>query len=707
MNLVSEGVTKHHGGSLKNTADNKLDFILKIRPLFDEKAVFSDETAFFRTPSRPKSGGEVQIRIRTAAHNVDQVFLLSGSQRILMEVEETREGFDYYRASVRLSQETLVYYFEIRTGRYTLFYNKGGVSEWHDQDFDFTVMPDFYVPEWSRGAVMYQIFPDRFRNGNPENDVQSGEYLYMNQPVEQAGEWNEPVREFDVGHFYGGDLQGIMEKLDYLENLGVEVLYLNPIFVSPSNHKYDTQDYDHVDPHLAVIRNHGENENQASRKVPGHALETDPENLRASDQYFIRLVEEIHRRGMRIILDGVFNHCGSFNKWMDREGIYEGLEGYPQGAYHDAQSPYRSYFKFHNENEWPDNRTYVGWWGMETLPKLNYEESPELVEHIYRIAEKWVSPPYNVDGWRLDVAADLGGSREFNHIFWKGFRKRVRKANPEALILAEHYGNPAEWLQGDEWDTVMNYDGFMEPVSFFLTGMEKHSDACDMNLCGNGEVYFQKMKAVRKNFSCASLQCAMNELDNHDHSRFLTRTNHKIGRLLNLGTEAAGEDVSVPVLRQAVVMQMTWPGAPTVYYGDEAGQVGFTDPDSRRTYPWGHENQSLIEFYRLAIGLHKSRPVLRDGSLLELLSGENMAAYGRFDEHEAVVTVVNTDERPKEVSLPVWELGLSRTRTVAFRFLLGTDEEKFGNKGNDLTAEGGILKVTVPPHGALVYGMRK
>ena len=191
---------------------------------------------------------------------------------------------------------------------------------------------------------------------------------------------------------------------------------------------------------------------------------------RPATRFFAEFVEEVHRRGMRIILDGVFNHCGSFNKWLDRERIYEYAEGYDKGAYVDAFSPYRSFFHFYNENAWPYNDSYDGWWGHDTLPKLNYERSDKLYEYIMEVARKWVSPPYNVDGWRLDVAADLGHSNEYNHRFWKDFRKNVKEANPDAIILAEHYGEAGEWLHGDEWDTIMNYDAFMEPITWFLTG---------------------------------------------------------------------------------------------------------------------------------------------------------------------------------------------------------------------------------------------
>ena len=195
------------------------------------------------------------------------------------------------------------------------------------------------------------------------------------------------------------------------------------------------------------------------------------------------------------------------------------------------------------------------------------------------------------------MAADLGRSNEFNHEFWKRFRKAVKEANPNALILAEHYGDPGDWLLGDEWDTVMNYDAFMEPVTWFLTGMEKHSDEYRPDLLGNADNFANAMKHHMASMMMPSLHTAMNQLSNHDHSRFLTRTNHKTGRVGQLGPEAAEEGISYAVMRAAIVMQMTWVGAPTLYYGDEAGLCGFTDPDNRRTYPWGRENKELLNFY--------------------------------------------------------------------------------------------------------------
>ena len=382
----------------------------------------------------------------------------------------------------------------------------------------FRIQPGFHVPEWSKGAIQYQLFTDRFSNGDLTNDVRSHEYNYIGEHVRHAASWDEAPKPGDFRTFYGGDLQGVLNKLDYLQSLGVEAIYFNPIFISPSSHKYDTQDYAHVDPHFTPILHDRDGLLPDDDHKNAHAEQyilrtTDEANLKESDAFFAHFCQELHRRGMRIILDGVFNHCGSFNKWMDREGIYKRSNVYHPGAYNSVHSPYRSYFHFRSKKE------YDGWWGNETLPKLYYESSRELCEEILHIAEKWVSPPYCIDGWRLDVAADLGHSREFNHLFWKEFRRRVKAVNPDVLIVAEHYGNPSEWLGGDEWDTVMNYDAFMEPVTYFLTGLEKHSDFRREELYQNGQSFFEIIRETMSRMPLQSVQCAMNELSNHDHSR--------------------------------------------------------------------------------------------------------------------------------------------------------------------------------------------
>ncbi|MCD8154726.1 MAG: glycoside hydrolase family 13 protein [Clostridiales bacterium] len=685
----------------------KMQYMLNMRPVLNKDAMFSDGTETYRIPTDPDAGDTVTIRFRTQRNNVDMVYLVYGDCRQEMRIEESRNGFDYYAARVIMGEEPFRYHFEIQYGWVVCYYNSQGVSTAQEGRMDFVIYPGFHTPDWAKGAVMYQIFVERFYNGDPSNDVETGEFSYIGETSVRVLDWDKTPAVMGVREFYGGDLQGVMDKLDYLQELGVEVIYLNPIFVSPSNHKYDCQDYDYVDPHFGKIVADCDDLLAPEDRDNSHAGKyirrvTDRRNLEASNQLFASLTREIHRRGMRIILDGVFNHCGSFNKWLDRERIYERQEGYPKGAYISADSPYRSFFNFKEKDQWPYNGSYDGWWTHETLPKLNYEESPELYDYMLEIGKKWVSPPYNIDGWRLDVAADLGYESDFNHRFWKDFRKAVKEANPDAVILAEHYGNPESWLLGDEWDTVMNYDAFMEPVTWFLTGMEKHSDEKREDLYGNSEVFIRTMKAHMPSLHMAALGSAMNELSNHDHSRFLTRTNRRVGRISYAGAEAASQGINPAVMREAVVIQMTWPGSPTIYYGDEAGVCGFTDPDNRRTYPWGHEDREMIDFHRQMIALHRRWPVLKNGSLEFLWNEYQGLSYGRFSQEEQIIVVVNNLDQARTVQIRVWRTGISRMGDTVLERVMLTHRDGFTQEKVSYMAKAGILYMEMPAYSAAV-----
>ena len=677
----------------------------------NKAALFCDGTEGYVYPPEPKENELVTFRFRTAKDDADRVGLVTSADTYVMEKECTQGEFDYYTFEVRLGAEPFRYCFEVQSGTEKYYYGRCGISREILEYYNFVVVPGFSTPDWAKGAVMYQIFTDRFYNGDKSNDVETNEYYYIGDYSQRVTNWDKYPANMGVREFYGGDLQGVMDKLDYLQELGVEVVYFNPLFVSPSNHKYDIQDYDYIDPHYGKIVDDGgevlpDGVTDNSQATKYKKRTTGLKNLEASNELFIKLVEELHRRGMKVILDGVFNHCGSFNKWMDRERIYEGEKDYEPGAYISADSPYRSYFRFFKEGpeNWPYNGNYDGWWGHDTLPKLNYEDSVKLENYILYIGRKWVSPPYNVDGWRLDVAADLGRSNEYNHDFWKKFRTAVKDANPSALILAEHYGDPSDWLKGDEWDTVMNYDAFMEPITWFLTGMEKHSDEAREELLGNIDNFIGSMAHHMSNMLTPSLQVAMNELSNHDHSRFLTRTNHMVGRVEHLGPEAANEYVNKAVMREAVVMQMTWVGAPTIYYGDEAGVCGFTDPDNRRTYPWGREDHELIAFHKEAIRIHKEHPALRTGSLKILSGEENVLSYARFKGNDRIVIVINNRSERTEVKVPVWEAEIPAK--CRMKRLLYSYKDGYTTEYEEYLVEDGEVVANMGPHSALVLGMR-
>lgn len=654
---------------------------------FNIDAVFSDETEDYRNPVFPKLNEDCFIKIRLWKNNVHEVFVICDDEEINLDKIVTEGDFDYYGCSLKGNKIKTNYYFKIKSFGRVYFYSKQGVTLSIDKSYSFVILRDFEIPKWAQGAVMYQIYVDRFFNGDESNDVVNNEYAYLGRAAKKMENWNHPVENDDICNFYGGDLKGVMDKMSYLKDLGVDVIYFNPIFVSPSNHKYDIQDYDYVDPHYGVIVKDGGDPLYFEKFRNKYATmymqrTTDKENLEASNKLMINLIELAHKNGIKIILDGVFNHCGAFNKWLDKEGFYSG-KGYSEGAYKSKDSIYHDYFKWYDEN-WPNNDCYDSWWGHDNHPKLNFEGSKELYDYIISVGSKWVGPPFNADGWRLDVAADLGCSKEFNHKFWKDFRAAVKKANPNAIILAEHYGDASDWLLGDQWDTVMNYDAFMEPVTWFLTGMEKHSESTNDGLYCNAMSFEGAMRYHGARFSYQSLNIAMNELSNHDHSRFLTRTNRKVGRLHTIGKEEADSGINKAIMYEAVTMQMTWPGAPTIYYGDEAGLTGWTDPDNRRPYPWGNEDKELLNYHKELIKIHKKYSAIKSGSLEYLHSEYGILCYSRFNKKEKIIIIVNNNSIQKEIFVPAWRIDCNENDVFV-------NEITSNEKG--FTADKGVLKV--------------
>lgn len=674
-------------------------------------AIYSDETTLFLSPNQFVAGTQVSITLRVFKNNLagatDGVWLHLNQQptqghegyeqRLMIKQPPTSDLFDFYQIQVTIDTSSQ-YYFSIKKMGHTHYYNKQGLVDYVNTVYDFKAIPDFFVPEWSQGAVMYHVFVDRFYNGDPSNDVLNREYSYLGNMAKQQSDWDAPVGDKDFCTFYGGDLQGIIDKLDYLEDLGIEVIYLSPVLLSPSNHKYDISDYEHIDPHFGVILRDGGKQlapgnydNSAATKYIRRT--TDPLNLRASNAFFAEFMKTCHARGIRVIMDGVFNHNGSFHKWLNKENIYP-----EPGAYQDRNSPYVDYFHFHSD-DWPNNITYDGWWGHSNHPKLNFENSQELYDYILGIGQLWVSEPYNVDGWRLDVAADLGFSKGFNHQFWRDFRTAVKTANAEALILGEHYGDCQDWLGGDQWDTIMNYDAFMEPLTWFLTGMQKHSDSYNRDKKDNAFMFEQAMAYNRARMSYHSVFTAMNQLSNHDHSRFLTRTNGQVGRLHTRPASDADHGVNLGVFYEAVVFQMTWPGAPTLYYGDEAGLGGWTDPDNRRPYPWGRENHTAIGVHRAAIALRKQYSCLKTGAVEYLHNEHGVLSFARFDASTKVAVILNNNDSPRVLKLPLWKMDLY---SGTIHRVLYTNPNGYSQEKQTLTVVDGYVELYVGEHSAVV-----
>lgn len=474
-----------------------------------------------------------------------------------------------------------------------------------ERDLHFHFNPVYEPARWVWSQVFYQIFPDRFADGDASTNVETGEYLYEGKPV-IAKAWGElPQKGQGAREFYGGDLKGIRQHLGYLQELGVTTLYLNPIFASPSSHKYDTSDYYQVDPHF------GTNEDLAD------------------------LCEEVRTRGMRIILDAVVNHTSNHHPWFDRFAKHD-----PPGAYADPGSPTRDFYIFKDPAD-PDS--YVGWYGVRTLPVLDFS-NPGVRQHIYEaddaILRYWMRPPYRIDGWRFDVIHMLGeGEGAANNAHYvRAFRQTLREENPQAYVLGEHFFEATQWLQGDQEDGAMNYYGFGLPMRAFFGGSDHrghpiHVDAQELD-------FLLERARARIPFEIQLSQ--MNLLGSHDTARFLT---------------VVGGDKAL--MKCGVTMLFTYIGVPSVYYGDEIGLEGGDDPDCRRTFPWEERawDTDLQAHYRTLAHFRRNQRVLQEGAFLSLYAQGDVFAFARVLEDELVVIVVNRGAKAT-VELPLWQLGL-------------------------------------------------
>ncbi|MCP5455734.1 MAG: glycoside hydrolase family 13 protein [Thermotogae bacterium] len=654
------------------------------------KGIYSDQTLRYLIPEEPNVGDPVKIRLRVPKYigNVLGNVYISPEKNSKsyshskMTIEYETENFFYFVSSFVMPSRIINYHFEleiINENKKIKYDSMGIVINRHIEDF--TLIAGFRTPEWSHGSVYYQIFVDRFYNGDRSNDPVDGEYNYDSTPIIKKS-WDElPSQETGHKEFYGGDLKGVLDKIDYLKELGIETVYFNPVFVSPSPHKYDTQDYEHIDPHIGVIKNDTDDINFKYK-----IRTTDKENLELSDRLFGELTSKFSKENIRVVLDGVFNHCGSFHKWVDELGIYEN-----QGVIQNPESDSREYFYW-------NNGYYEGWWGYPTLPKLNYE-STKLWNYIAGIGKKWVSEPYNISGWRLDVADDLGKSFDMNKNFWKYFKKEFKSVNPETVVFAEIYKSPKPWLENKSWDSVMNYIGCMDPVGYFLTGMEKHSDAFNSDLFMNSDIFVNTVMWALSQLPMNSKFIALNQLSNHDHSRWMTRTNMKTGRINSSGHYGAEENTDISVFKMGLIMMFTLPGSPGFYYGDEIGLTGWTDPDNRRPYPWDKYNdinKELLSFSKSLVDIYKHHKVMRKSSFMFLNWDGGYVSYALWDNEEKIVVIHNREESSKQVKIPLW---LTEENSGFLKLIFSNNNSEKVN----LNFEKGIFNFNLSPKSSYVF----
>ncbi|UPQ89580.1 maltodextrin glucosidase [Vibrio sinaloensis] len=464
----------------------------------------------------------------------------------------------------------------------------------------FKINPDQRPPSWVKHQVFYQIFPDRFCNGKPEISTQDNEYQVADErKTIVAKQWEEPVdnQSGNGGYeFYGGDLYGVEHKLDYLQELGITTLYLNPIFASPSNHRYDTMDYYNVDPHLG------------------------------NNEHFAALCGDTHQRGMKIVLDAVFNHTSTEHPWFNRLGWHQ-----DPGAYQSSQSRYRDYYFFAG-----DSQQYIGWKGVKSLPVLNFENA-KVRDAIYQsedsIIKYWLKPPYNIDGWRFDVIHMLGegeGAKNNAH-YVKAFRDSAKAVNPDSYVLGEHFFEASSWLQGDQEDGSMNYYGFAHPLRALLANKDIALDPISITMFE----FRDWLAEARAKIPWDNQLAQLNQLDSHDTPRFFT--------LL---------DQNQALFKIAVTFLFTYVGTPCLYYGTEIGMQGGADPDNRRCMEWDKLHQSeLLPFFKQQIELRKTRPALRYGSYIELYCDEACLVFARTCSEDTVLVGINLSQVEKDVSL--------------------------------------------------------
>ncbi len=467
---------------------------------------------------------------------------------------------------------------------------------------------DFQTPDWLAGGIMYQIFPDRFaKSSQPKVGVPEDRRMHE--------AWEEPVRwqpdsdgVYRCNDYYGGDLRGIEEKLDYLKELGVTCIYLNPIFEAHSNHRYNTASYSRVDPLLGT-----------------------EEDLRS-------LVRSAAMLGIRVMLDGVFSHTGSDSEYFNRENRYEEV-----GAYQSPSSKYYNWFRF---SRWPHN--YASWWGFDTLPEVE-ETHPEFMEYINGedgIVRKWIKT--GIGGWRLDVADELPDA------FLDALRAAAKAEDPDTIVLGEvwedasnkhSYGSRRRYLLGKQLDSVMNYP-FADAVLGFLRG-------------GSSDWFNATVATIVEHYPPQVVRLLMNHIGTHDTERAITvlagEQSHGRGRSWQAEQKMTEEqrERGLRLMRLASALQYCLPGVPCIYYGDEAGVEGYRDPFNRSTYPWGHEDTSLIKWYRQLGKLRKNAAALREGAFVPMKSAENVVCFERVDGDCRVLCVVNRSDTVVTVDLPI------------------------------------------------------
>lgn len=608
----------------------------------DFKAYHHSQEGYYRYPfGAVDCGSLIRLRIAVDSSSPELECELRvweekrNREKILRMTREEGEGRGPYRqvftADYQVPEEPglVWYYFRLRRGEQLYYYGnnreglggEGALAEQEPPGYQITVFKPRPVPAWYKRGIMYQIFVDRFHPGrDPVTRSLAG------KPLKKKGlmhlDWYDTpfyIRDeegrIERWTFFGGNLEGIIAKLDYLRELGVSILYLNPIFEAASSHKYDTGDYLKIDP------------------------------MYGDEETFRRLTREAEARGIRVILDGVFSHTGADSIYFNKYGNYPGL-----GAFQSKDSPYYHWYIF---REYPHD--YESWWGVDALPNVQ-EMEPSYREFIYggedSVIKHWLKA--GAKGWRLDVADELPDE------FIKELAGTLKEADPEAILIGEvwedasnkiSYGKRREYLWGEELDAVMNYPLRQIWLDFLLGRAGAH-------------LTHRRIMSLYENYPRENYYAAMNLIGSHDRIRILTLLGEAPPE--ESLPEKEKEDYRLPPqsrelavrrLKLLVLLQMTFPGVPCIYYGDEAGMEGYSDPYNRGPYPWGREDRELLDWYRRATKLRQEYKVLVEGDFRSFWLGEDLYGFKRWGAGEKILVLVNRSvqetRKVKGADLPV------------------------------------------------------
>lgn len=525
-----------------------------------------------------------------------------------LEKTEVRGNYELFSCTFRLADCGIYYYyFKICaiTGPFRLFKQGNDTNMEDGEMWQLSCIPaDFQTPDWAKGAVMYQIYPDRFfRKGTCDTTGKLEPFWLHDDWYEQPHYLPDEHGEVLNNDFFGGNFKGIQEKLPYLKSLGVSILYLNPVVMAYSNHRYDAADFKRPDP------------------------------LLGTEEDYRELCEAAHGLGMRVIFDGVFSHTGNNSVYFDAKGIFGG------GAVSDPDSPYRSWYQFQH---YPDK--YLSWWDFYTLPCVD-KSNPGYINYIIEdedsVLAHWMG--LGVDGFRLDVVDELPED------FVLKLKRRIRRIRSDAFLIGEvwedasnkiAYGVPRRYFANGELDSAMNYP-WQKAIIRFLRQEE------------DGAALGEVIMTIAENYPPQVLSCVMNVLGTHDTPRILNALSTDVSgdRMRNGKRHLSAEErkLGLQRLRLAATLEFTLPGIACIYYGDEAGMEGFADPFNRYCFPWGREDESLQDFYRRLSRLKTQTPALKDGDVRVLAAGEGRIVFRRRSKEQTVEVCVNHTDLPMDL----------------------------------------------------------